>query len=52
MRIYDDKINQKDLFKALAENNIDIQSINKKVMSLEEYFLDLVQRDSKMNEGA
>ncbi|WP_019638217.1 ABC transporter ATP-binding protein [Paenibacillus fonticola] len=52
VRIYDDKINQKDLFKALAENNIDIQSINKKVMSLEEYFLDLVQRDSKMNEGA
>ncbi|MNJ47742.1 Energy-coupling factor transporter ATP-binding protein EcfA3 [compost metagenome] len=51
IRIYDTSVPQGDILKALVQQNIEIEAINKKVMSLEEYFLDLVQGDSKRNEG-
>lgn len=51
IRIYDTSIPQGDIFKTLVLQNIEIEAINKKVMSLEEYFLDLVQGDSKRDEG-
>ncbi|AZK46445.1 ABC transporter ATP-binding protein [Paenibacillus lentus] len=51
IRIYDNSISQGDIFKALVLQNIEIEAINKKVMSLEEYFLDLVQGDSKRDQG-
>lgn len=51
IRIYDTSVSQGDIFKALVQQDIEIEGMHKKVMSLEEYFLDLIQRDSKRDEG-
>ncbi|WP_203362960.1 ABC transporter ATP-binding protein [Bacillus sp. REN10] len=42
IRIYDMKATQQDISKALIMNDIEIESINKKHSSLEEYFLNLM----------
>ncbi|WP_105614416.1 ABC transporter ATP-binding protein [Vallitalea okinawensis] len=42
LRVYDSRITQKELTKILVMNDIEIESINKKYNSLEDYFLNLI----------
>lgn len=42
LRVYDSRITQKELTKTLILNDIEIESINKKYNSLEDYFLSLI----------
>ncbi|PRR95225.1 ABC transporter ATP-binding protein [Bacillus atrophaeus] len=46
VRIYDSEASQAAISKALILNDIDIESINKKYTSLEDYFLSLINGDS------
>ncbi|MED4811923.1 ABC transporter ATP-binding protein [Bacillus atrophaeus] len=46
VRIYDSDASQAAISKALILNDIDIESINKKYTSLEDYFLSLINGDS------
>ncbi|WP_437132108.1 ABC transporter ATP-binding protein [Bacillus atrophaeus] len=46
VRIYDSDSSQAAISKALILNDIDIESINKKYTSLEDYFLSLINGDS------
>ncbi|MCY8810192.1 ABC transporter ATP-binding protein [Bacillus atrophaeus] len=46
VRIYDSDASQAAISKALILNDIDIESINKKYTSLEDYFLSLINDDS------
>ncbi|MCY8911565.1 ABC transporter ATP-binding protein [Bacillus atrophaeus] len=46
VRIYDSDASQAVISKALILNDIDIESINKKYTSLEDYFLSLINGDS------
>ncbi|MED4802767.1 ABC transporter ATP-binding protein [Bacillus atrophaeus] len=46
LRIYDSDASQAAISKALILNDIDIESINKKYTSLEDYFLSLINDDS------
>lgn len=45
IRIYDQEISQTELSKAVISKGIEIESINKKVTSLEEYFLDQMNKE-------
>jgi len=49
IRIYDSNVTQTAISKELILNDIEIESINKKVKNLEEYFLDLVGESSSTN---
>ncbi|MCG8398002.1 ABC transporter ATP-binding protein [Bacillus atrophaeus] len=46
VRIYDSEASQAAISKALILNDIDIESVNKKYTSLEDYFLSLINGDS------
>lgn len=52
IRVYDPSIGQGEIVRALVQQNIEIEAINKKSMSLEEYFLDLIQRSNNHMKGA
>jgi ABC-2 type transport system ATP-binding protein len=43
LRIYSDGVTQRDLAKALVNENVDIESLNLKRHSLEDHFLSLIQ---------
>lgn len=45
IRIYESKISQEVIFKTLVLHDVGIESINRKAMSLEEYFLGLIHDD-------
>lgn len=45
IRIYDEGISQTDISKELIKNGIEIESINKKVTSLEAYFLEQMNKE-------
>lgn len=42
LRIYDKRVNKKELLQLLLENQVEVNSIASKEVSLEEYFLDVV----------